>query len=62
VTFKIRNTSKVTVAGREVPQVYISDPKSSLPCPVKELKGLLKVSLIGGGSKNVDLSREALGF
>ncbi|KAJ7180401.1 glycoside hydrolase family 3 protein [Mycena crocata] len=62
VTFKIKNTSKV--AGREVAQVYISDPTSSLPRPVKELKGFVKVALEGGETKTVkvDLTREALGF
>ncbi|KAF8213871.1 glycoside hydrolase family 3 protein [Mycena galopus ATCC 62051] len=62
VTFKIKNTSDVS--GREVAQVYISDPQASLPRPVKELKGFVKVALGGGESKSVkvDLNREALGF
>ncbi|KAJ7752775.1 glycoside hydrolase family 3 protein [Mycena maculata] len=62
VTFSIKNTSKVV--GREVAQVYISDPQSSLPRPVKELKGFVKVELQGGETKSVkiDLNREALGF
>ncbi|KAF7355581.1 Beta-glucosidase [Mycena sanguinolenta] len=62
VTFKIKNTSNVP--GREVVQVYISDPQSSLPRPPKELKGFVKVALNGGESKSVkvDLTREALGF
>ncbi|KAK7000982.1 glycosyl hydrolase family 3 C-terminal domain-containing protein [Favolaschia claudopus] len=62
VTFKIKNTSKIF--GREVAQIYISDPEASLPRPVKELKGFVKVALEGGETKTVkvDLNREALGF
>ncbi|KAK7062032.1 beta-glucosidase [Favolaschia claudopus] len=62
VTFKIKNTSKIS--GREVAQIYISDPEASLPRPVKELKGFVKVALEGGETKTVkvDLNREALGF
>ncbi|KAJ6539657.1 glycoside hydrolase family 3 protein [Mycena capillaripes] len=62
VNFKIKNSSKVI--GREVAQVYISDPESSLPRPVKELKGFVKVALEGGETKavKIDLNREALGF
>jgi len=61
-TFKIKNTSDIP--GREVAQVYISDPQASLPRPAKELKGFVKVALGGGESKSVkvDLNREALGF
>ncbi|KAJ7094493.1 glycoside hydrolase family 3 protein [Mycena belliarum] len=62
LNFKVTNTSEV--AGREVAQVYIADPQSSLPRPVKELKGFTKVELKGGESKElaVGLDREALGF
>lgn len=62
LNFKITNTSKVT--GREVAQVYISDQQCSLPRPVKELKGFVKVELQGGETKTlkIDLNREALGF
>ncbi|KAK6980731.1 putative beta-glucosidase I [Favolaschia claudopus] len=62
VTFKIRNTS--AIFGREVAQIYIADPDSSLPRPMKELKGFHKVSLESGETKpvTVSLNREALGF
>ncbi|KAJ7498628.1 glycoside hydrolase family 3 protein [Mycena latifolia] len=62
LNFRITNTSQV--AGREVAQVYIADPQSSLPRPVKELKGFAKVDLKAGETKvlNVGLDREALGF
>jgi beta-glucosidase len=62
VIFKIKNTSQVP--GREVAQVYICDPQASLPRPVKELKGFVKIALDGGETQTVkvDLAREALGF
>jgi len=62
VSFTITNTGKV--AGREVAQVYITDPLSSLPRPVKELKGFTKVSLVPGESKKVTvaLGRDAISF
>ncbi|KAJ7241955.1 glycoside hydrolase family 3 protein [Mycena haematopus] len=59
---EVQNTSNVP--GREVAQVYISDPQSSLPRPAKELKAFVKVALKGGETQSVkvDLNREALGF
>jgi beta-glucosidase len=62
VSFTVTNTGKV--AGREVVQVYIADPQSSLPRPVKELKGFCKVSLAPKESKKVtvELGRDAISF
>lgn len=40
-------------AGAEVVQLYIGDEQSSLPRPVKELKGFQKVSLNPGQTQNV---------
>ncbi len=50
--------------GAEVVQLYISDLKSSLPRPVKELKGFRKVKLAPGETKEVSfiLTKEALSF
>ncbi len=50
--------------GAEVVQLYISDLKSSLPRPVKELKGFSKVKLAPGETKNVSftITKEALSF
>ena len=39
-TINVKNTG--TREGQEVIQLYISDKKSSLPRPVKELKGFKK--------------------
>ena len=63
-------TVKVTVKnvgsreGQEVVQMYISDKKSSLPRPVKELKGFRKIKLAPGESKEVvfTIDKEALSF
>ena len=50
--------------GQEVVQLYISDKKSSLPRPVKELKGFQKVKLAPGEEKAVTLTigKKALSF
>lgn len=50
ITVPVTNTGKV--AGEEVVQLYISDPKSSLPRPAKELKGFKKLSLKPGETAN----------
>lgn len=63
-------TVKVTVSntgareGQEVVQLYISDKKSSLPRPVKELKGFRKIKLAPGETCEVTfcIDREALSF
>lgn len=62
VSFEVKNTGKV--AGKEVAQLYIRDPESSLPRPTKELKGFEKVSLNPGESKKVEikLNQRALQF
>lgn len=54
VTFTLRNTGKV--AGAEVAQLYVSDPKCSVLRPAKELKGFDKVLLQAGESKEVSIS------
>ncbi|KAJ7590347.1 fibronectin type III-like domain-containing protein [Mycena floridula] len=62
VAFTIKNTSDIS--GREIAQVYVTDPESSLPRAVKELKAFIKVSLDAGESKSVTLrmDREAFGY
>ncbi len=59
VSFSIKNTGKKE--GAEVAQVYVRDVESSLPGPIKELKGFEKVSLKPGESRKVTiiLDREA---
>ena len=61
-TVNVKNTG--TREGQEVVQLYISDKKSSLPRPVKELKGFRKVKLAPGEEKAVTLTidKKALSF
>ena len=64
VTFTVSVTNTSNTASAEVIQLYISDLKSSLPRPVKELKGFEKVYLEPGQTKNVSITvgREALSY
>ena len=50
--------------GQEVVQLYVGDRKSSLPRPLKELKGFKKISLEPGESRTVTFSvdKEDLAF
>lgn len=62
VTIPVTNTGDRE--GSEIVQLYISDLKSSLPRPVKELKGFSKVRLAPGQTENVtfEIGRDALAF
>jgi beta-glucosidase len=53
-TVDVKNTGKRE--GEETVQLYIRDIKSSLPRPVKELKGFEKVSLQPGETKTVSFT------
>lgn len=61
-TVAVRNTGDRE--GQEVVQLYISDLKSSLPRPVKELKGFKKVRLAPGEEKEVSftIAKDAFSF
>lgn len=54
VSVKVKNTGKRD--GAEVVQLYISDTESSLPRPIKELKGFEKIYLKIGEEKTVTFS------
>lgn len=62
LTVNVKNTG--SRAGAETVQLYIRDLKSSLPRPMKELKGFRKVVLQPGESKDVTftIDDEALRF
>lgn len=64
ISFSINVKNTGNRAGQEVIQLYISDKKSSLPRPVKELKGFQKIQLAPGEEKNVSITvnKEALSF
>lgn len=53
VRFSVRNDG--TREGAEVVQLYVSDPESGEPRPLKELKGFEKVNLKPGETKTVTL-------
>ena len=60
VSFTVKNTG--TVGGKEIAQLYIHDVKSSLPRPVKELKGFRKIELKPGESKVIQLKLDKKDF
>lgn len=53
VTFDVTNTG--SVAGAEVPQVYVGERQPRLPRPVRELKGFQKIFLKAGETKTVSI-------
>lgn len=54
ITLRVDVTNTGLRVGREVVQLYISDKKSSLPRPVKELKAFQKIQLQPGETKTVE--------
>jgi beta-glucosidase len=56
ITFAVSIKNTGSREGSDIVQLYISDLKSSLPRPVKELKGFEKVSLKAGEEKVVSLT------
>lgn len=64
ITFTVTVKNIGSRAGEEVVQLYISDPKSSVARPVKELKGFEKVSLQPAEEKTVvfTVDKSALSF
>jgi beta-glucosidase len=64
ITFSVSIKNTGAREGSEIVQLYISDLKSSLPRPLKELKGFEKVSLKPGEEKTVSITvdKAALSF
>ena len=60
VTFTVNNIGKKK--GLETVQLYVQDVESSVPRPLKELKGFTKVSLKPGESKHVMLKLHKADF
>lgn len=54
ITIPVTNVGKVK--GKEVVQLYVSDVKSSVDRPVKELKGFSKVELAPGETQQVSIA------
>jgi beta-glucosidase len=53
VSAEIKNTGKTK--GDEIVQLYVSDKESSVPRPLKELKGFSRVSLESGETKTISM-------
>jgi beta-glucosidase len=53
MTFTVKNTGKV--AGAEVPQIYVTQTKTPVLRPAKELKGFRKVFLKAGETKTITI-------
>ena len=64
ITFSVKVKNTGSREGAEVVQLYISDLKSSLPRPIKELKGFEKILLKAGEEKTVTFTvdKTALSF
>ncbi len=64
ITFNVDVSNTGQRAGAETVQLYISDKKSALPRPVKELKGFKKVFLQPGETQTVSITigTEALSY
>ena len=64
ITFTVTVKNTGDREGQEVVQLYISDKKSSLPRPVKELQGFRKVKLAPGEEQKVSftVAKDALSF
>ena len=64
LTVSVDVTNTGSRAGSEIVQLYITDEKSSLPRPVKELKGFGKVHLQPGETRTVEftIDRESLSY
>jgi beta-glucosidase len=60
ISFDLRNIGPRK--GAEVAEVYVSDTHSSVPRPVKELKGFSRAELAPGEIKHVDLTLDRRSF
>ena len=60
VSFTIKNTGPAE--GKEIAELYVRDVKSSIPRPVKELKGFKKIDLEPGESKTVEIKLDKKDF
>ena len=60
VSFDVTNTGHR--AGSEVAEVYVGEPHSTVPRPVKELKGFTKVQLNAGETRRVSVTLDRRAF
>jgi len=57
ISFNVANIGKVD--GDEVCQLYVRDAESTLPMPIKQLKGFERVHLKTGESKSITMKLKA---
>jgi beta-glucosidase len=60
VSFDVTNTG--AREGADVAQLYISDPQSRVPRPVKELKGFARINLKPGETKTATVTLDSRAF
>lgn len=60
VTLTVKNTGEV--AGAEVVQIYVGEPKAAANRPVRELKGFSKIFLQPGESRQVEIGLNSRAF
>lgn len=60
VSFDLTDTG--TVAGAEVAELYVGDSHSSIPRPIKELKGFSRIQLQPGETKRITLNLDRRAF
>ncbi len=60
VSVTVKNVGKR--AGIAVPQLYVGDPQSSLPRPLRELKGFTSIALQAGQSKRIEFELDRAAF
>ena len=60
INVTIKNSGKID--GAEVIQLYVSDKESSLPRPLKELKGFQKVKLKSGEKQTIEMTLNEADF
>jgi len=60
VTADIKNTG--TVTGKEIVQLYVNDPESTIDKPMEELKGFSKVSILPNETKTVTFKLDSRSF
>jgi len=49
-------------AGAEVAQLYVADEQCREPCPLRELKGFVRVELQPGETRTIDIDLDTRGF
>ncbi|GAA4983677.1 glycoside hydrolase family 3 C-terminal domain-containing protein [Yinghuangia aomiensis] len=62
VRLRFTLTNSGSLPGKEVVQVYVGDPESSIDRPVRELKAFAKVELAPGASTQVEFELRARDF